>query len=152
MKEASFEELCFAVKANREGRPQEMQPSVSEIRVSPGSPLACTSCHRVGMPIYYMKRANGKYDVLCFDHGKGCWEHSSRNLCTFVDDEAQCCDLAEWQVIYGDDNDMMKRAVCSRHVPAVLNNSHSYRIFPIDVDYLAGGIPSATVEMSLPGA
>jgi hypothetical protein len=127
------------------------KPSVSKLVVSPGTPLACTGCHRVGMPLYYLKRSNGKYDVLCFDNGKGCWEHSGVSLCTYIDDEAQCTDLAEFLVTYGEETDLVRRAVCSRHVPAVLNSARSYRVYPID-DFLGGGLVGATVGVSHPGA
>lgn len=128
------------------------RPLESKLVVSPGTPLACTSCHRMGMPVYYLKRCNGRYDVLCFDNGKGCWEHSARSLCNYVDGEAQCTDLAEWLVVYGEDTDLIRRAVCSRHVAAVLSGARSYRLYPIDDDFLAGGVIPATVELSRPGA
>jgi hypothetical protein len=107
----------------------------SQILVPSGTPLACTSCHRIGMPIYYLKRSNGKYDVLCYDNGKGCWEHSARGNCSYTDpEESQCMDLAEWVVVYGNDTDLARRVVCSRHVPAVLVNASEYRLYPCDRD------------------
>lgn len=114
---------------------ETVKPSKSIIYVGYGTPLACTSCHRTGMEFYYLKRSNGKYDVLCFDNGKGCWEHSCRSLCSYIDiDAAQCTDLSEWMVIYGAETDLSRKAVCARHVPAVLSNSSSYRIYPIDAE------------------
>jgi len=101
--------------------------------VSPGTTIACTCCHRIDMPAYYLKRSNGKYDVLCFDNGSGCWEHSGIGLCSFIDrDEAQCMDLAEWTVVYGPNTDLSRKCVCSRHIPAVLGNASEYRIYPLD--------------------
>ena len=129
----------------------EPVPTESKIVVGPGTPLACTCCHRMGMALYYMKRSNGKYDVLCFDNGKGCWEHSARGLCTFVDEDgAQCTDLAEWVVIYGEETDLQKRAVCSRHIAGVLSGSRAYRIYPIDNDLLGGASFTPRVEPTYP--
>lgn len=105
------------------------------IYVSPGTPLACTSCHRMDMPAYYLKRANGKYEVLCFANGQGCWERSSRYLCTYADGLDQCMDLAEFVVMYGVANDMTRRAICARHIPAVMSGAPEYRIYPIDEDW-----------------
>ena len=107
------------------------------LRMGAGTPLACTACHRVGMSVYYLKRSNGKYDVLCSDNGNGCYEHSARSLCTYIDkDEAQCTDLAEFMVVYGVANDLMRRTVCSRHVPAVLGGAPVYVLYPLDSEYL----------------
>ena len=93
------------------------------------------SCHRVGMPAYYLKRSNGLYAVLCFDSGKGCWEHSGRSLCSYSDpDGAQCSDLAEFSVIYGYETDLIARALCARHVATGLSNARSYRVVPLDKD------------------
>lgn len=106
-------------------------PKTPILRMGAGTPLACTQCHRIDMPVYYLKRANAKYDVLCSD----CYAHSSRSLCTYIDrDEAQCMDLAEFIVVYGQANDLMRRAVCSRHVPAVLGGAPEYRLYPLDDD------------------
>jgi hypothetical protein len=107
----------------------------TQILVGKGVQLACTGCHRVGMPFYYLKRSNGKYDLLCFDNGRGCWETSGRSLCSYTDrDEAQCQDLAEFNVVYGNDTELLRRAVCSRHIPAVLGGASAYQLFPIGID------------------
>ena len=109
------------------------KPGTTKIMVGAGTPIACTSCHRVGMEFYYLKRSNGKYSLLCFDKGKGCWEHSCLSLCSYVDpEEAQCTDLAEWNVVYVEDTENINRCVCTRHIPAVLTGATSYKVFPID--------------------
>jgi hypothetical protein len=41
-------------------------------------------------------------------------------------------DLAEYLVVYGTETEMTRRAVCARHVPAVLGGASGYQIFPID--------------------
>ena len=116
--------------ASSESRTKIKTPT---LRMGAGTPLACTQCHRIDMPVYYLKRANAKYDVLCSD----CYAHSSRSLCTYIDrDEAQCMDLAEFIVVYGQANDLMRRAVCSRHVPAVLGGAPVYVLYPLDSEYL----------------
>jgi len=115
--------------------PAELLTPKPQILVGAGTPLACTSCHRVGMAAYYLKRSNGLYAVLCFDSGKGCWEHSSRSLCSYSDpDGAQCSDLAEFSVIYGYETDLTARALCARHVATGLSNARSYRVVPLDKD------------------
>lgn len=82
---------------------------------SHGTTIACSSCGRLNAPAFYLKRSHGRYVVLCFDNGEGCWEHSSNSNCSYTDQHAaQCVDLAEWIVTYG--VDMLKeRHVCALH-------------------------------------
>ena len=105
-----------------------------KILVGPNTPLACTQCHRMDMGVYYLKRSNGKYEVLCFDNGNGCWERSARALCSYSDPREQCLDLAEFAVLYGPAHDLTRRTVCLRHLPAVLSDAPEYRVYPIDKD------------------
>jgi hypothetical protein len=106
----------------------------SNLIVNPGTPLACSSCFRTGAETYYLKRNSGKYAVLCFDKGFGCWEKSSRTCCTYTDQhQAQCEELAEYEVVYGDT--LSRRGVCTVHVGAVLSaDIPHYKIYPLDRD------------------
>jgi len=131
-------EAKYAVGLNVIDAMNETDLPEPRLVVSPGTPLACTCCHRMNMPAYYLKRSNGKYEVLCFANGQGCWERSSRTLCTYTDSTEQCMDLAEFAVTYGAANDMTRRAVCSRHIPAVMSGAPEYRIYPIDEDMSYG--------------
>lgn len=96
--------------------------------------LACSSCHRTDMETYYLRRSAGKYVVLCFDGGQGCWEQSSRTCCSYVDPlGVQCEELVEFNVVYGET--MSQRGVCGVHVGAVLTGDvPSYKIYPVDAD------------------
>jgi hypothetical protein len=99
---------------------------------SHGTTIACTKCGRLEAPGYYLKRSHGRYAVLCFDNGAGCWEHSSRANCSYVDQHsAQCMELAEWAVAYGPDL-LKQRSVCALHVPAVLSDASEHRIYPLE--------------------
>jgi hypothetical protein len=106
----------------------------SNLIVNPGTPLACSSCFRTGAETYYLKRNSGKYAVLCFDKGFGCWEKSSRTCCSYTDQhQAQCEELAEFEVVYG--NTLSRRGVCAVHVGAVLTaDIPHYKIYPLDLD------------------
>jgi hypothetical protein len=96
-----------------------------------GVTLACTRCGRLNAPAYYLKHSHGMYAVLCFSNGEGCWEHSGRANCSYIDQTmAQCLDLAEWVVAYGPDM-LTQREVCGLHVPAVLSDVSEHRIFPL---------------------
>jgi hypothetical protein len=124
--EASDEQLLTSVQvylAEEAGKPK-LSPSF-------GTTIACTNCARLNAPAYYLKRSHGRYSVLCFDHGNGCWEHSTRVNCSYVDQHsAQCVDLAEWVVAYGPDM-LKERHVCAIHVAGVLGDSTEHRIFPL---------------------
>lgn len=133
---AEMESLIKMIEQERNPyNPQEEEIPTPQILVGKGVQIACTHCHRLGMPFYYLKRSNGKYDLLCFDNGRGCWEQSGRALCSYIDrDDTQCQDLAEFSVVYGTDTETLRRAVCSRHIPAVLRGASAYQLFPIDLD------------------
>ena len=113
---------------------QTLEVGINQLLVSPGTPLACTQCHRMNMPAYYLKRSNGKYEVLCFGHGQGCWERSSRTLCSYTDSTEECMDLAEFNVVYGPAHDLTRRTVCLRHLSAVMSGAPEYRVYPLDKD------------------
>lgn len=101
------------------------------IKTSHGTTLACTKCGALNAPAYYLKRSHGRYAVLCFNQGDGCWEHSSNSNCSYVDQyQAQCMDLAEWVVAYGEDM-VKERHVCALHVAAVLSDVAVHKVFPI---------------------
>lgn len=101
------------------------------IRPSHGTTLACTKCGALNAPAYYLKRSHGRYAVLCFNQGAGCWEHSANSICSYVDQlQAQCADLAEWVVAYGEDM-LRERHVCSMHVAAVLSDAAVHKVFPL---------------------
>jgi hypothetical protein len=103
----------------------------TSIKPSHGTTLACTKCGALNAPAYYLKRSHGRYAVLCFNNGDGCWEHSSNSNCSYVDQYmSQCMDLAEWVVAYGEDM-LKERHVCSIHVAAVLSDSAVHKVFPI---------------------
>jgi hypothetical protein len=121
---------------------EKPKPSESKILLSHGTPLACTTCHRINMPFYYLKRCNGLYQVLCFDNGKGCWEHSARGLCSYIDREASQCEyLAEWLISYNESNTLQTRATCTTHLSAMLGQGSEYKVFPIDnEDTLRGDV------------
>jgi hypothetical protein len=98
---------------------------------SHGTTLACTKCGALGAPAYYLKRVHGYYAVLCFNNGEGCWEQSPRTPCTYVDQfQAQCPELAEWAVAYGNDA-LKERHVCALHVAAVLTDVSVHKVFPL---------------------
>ena len=98
---------------------------------SHGTTIACTKCGRLGAPAYYLKRSHGRYAILCFAHGEGCWEHSANSNCSYVDQHStQCMELAEWAVTYGPDL-LKERQVCSMHIQAVLSDATEHRIYPL---------------------
>ena len=98
---------------------------------SHGTTVACTKCARLNAPAYYLKRSHGRYAVLCFDNGQGCWERSSNSLCSYVDQtDTQCMDMAEWVVAYGPDM-LKERHVCGMHIPGVLSDVTEHRIFAL---------------------
>lgn len=100
------------------------------LQLSHGTTLACTNCGRLNAPAFYLKRSHGRYAVLCFDHGQGCWERSARSMCSYVDQhQAQCPDLAEYAVAYGKDK-LKERHVCALHVPAVLSDAEHF-VYPL---------------------
>lgn len=102
------------------------------IRPSYGTTVSCTRCGRLDASAYYLKHSHGKYALLCFDGGNGCWERSAHSNCSYVDPHTtQCLDLAEWVVAYG--QDMLKeRHVCSMHVAAVLSDVSEHRVFALE--------------------
>lgn len=102
-----------------------------KVAPSHGTTIACTKCGRLNAPQYYLKRSHGRYAVLCFDNGQGCWERSGASNCTYIDQHmAQCPDLAEWVVAYGEDK-LKERHVCSIHVAAVLTDVSEHRVYPL---------------------
>ena len=107
--------------------------SAGTIKIVPshGTTIACTKCARLNAPSYYLKRSHGRYAVLCFDNGQGCWERSATSLCSYVDQtETQCMDLAEWVVAYGPDM-IKERHVCGMHISGVLSDVTEHRIFAL---------------------
>ena len=108
------------------------QANTIKLVPSHGTTIACTKCARLNAPSYYLKRSHGRYAVLCFDNGQGCWERSATSLCSYVDQtETQCTDLAEWVVAYGPDM-IKERHVCGIHVSATLSDATEYRVFALE--------------------
>lgn len=123
----SDEQLLTAVDVNlaQEAKKVKLMPSR-------GTTIACTKCGRLEAPAYYLKRSHGRYAVLCFDNGQGCWERSSHGNCSYVDQySSQCMELAEWAIAYGPDM-VKERHVCSLHVPAVLSDATEHRVFALE--------------------
>lgn len=121
------EQLLSAIESNLVIEAQKIK-----LMPSHGTTIACTKCGRLEAPAYYLKRSHGRYAVLCFSGGEGCWEHSSHANCSYVDQySSQCMDLAEWVVAYG--SDMLKeRQVCSLHVAAVLSDATVHKVFALE--------------------
>ena len=104
-----------------------------QVKIVPshGTTVACTKCARLNAPAYYLKRSHGRYAVLCFDNGQGCWERSATSLCSYVDQtDTQCMDLAEWVVAYGPDM-IKERHVCGMHISGVLSDVTEHRVFAL---------------------
>jgi hypothetical protein len=105
---------------------------MSIIVASPGTPLVCFKCHDTEARAYRMRRLAGKYILLCFKEGVGCWERTPHMPCEFKDSEGiQCTLLAEWKVCFGADM-LVRTDVCCIHVGAVLSDVSEHRVFPID--------------------
>src|ERR1039458_946912 len=104
-----------------------------QVKIVPshGTTVACTKCARLNAPAYFLKRSHGRYAVLCFDNGQGCWERSATSLCSYVDQtDTQCMDLAEWVVAYGPDM-IKERHVCGMHISGVLSDVTEHRVFAL---------------------
>lgn len=99
---------------------------------SPGTPLVCHVCQDIEAPQYRLRRQAGKYILLCYKNGEGCWErHPARN-CEYTDNQGvECTLLAEWTVGFGKDQ-LVKTHVCSVHVGAVLSDVSEHTVTPLD--------------------
>jgi hypothetical protein len=58
---------------------------------SPATAIACTTCGRLNAPAYYLKHSHGRYAVLCYDNGQGCWEQSANVMCTYSSQHVPQC-------------------------------------------------------------
>ena len=122
----STEQILTAVDVILAGRAGQVK-----IVPSHSTTVACTKCARLNAPAYYLKRSHGRYAVLCFDNGKGCWEHAANSLCSYTDQfDTQCMEMAEWVVAYGPDM-LKERHVCGMHISGVLSDVTEHRIFAI---------------------
>jgi hypothetical protein len=113
--------------------PIKTQEVQQEIRLSIGTKAICTQCGDEYAPTLYLKRARGKYDLLCVNlNGSGCYPQSCRTLCRYVDPErVQCTQLAEWEITYGADK-LRSTQTCSDHVGRMLSDSNSHSIHPLE--------------------
>jgi hypothetical protein len=108
--------------------PTEIQPPVTVV-VPPDTPLYCYKCHDCQAPEYRLRRSGGKYIALCFKNGRGCWEQSPREMCTYKDEQGVPCSLvSEFEIRYGV-NLLMGTHRCVLHVAPALKDVGEHRIF-----------------------
>lgn len=112
----------------------ELVPEIvdQKILLSPHSKVSCTHCGREDAPVYYLRRSRGRYALLCFQGGSGCWENSAKPMCQHQDaNRMDCTQLAEWEVIYGIDGTATCQ-VCSDHLGAMMGDVAEHRVCPLE--------------------
>ena len=112
----------------------EQVMSTPVFTVAPDTIVACAKCHDIDAPEYRLRRIMGRYALLCFKNGDGCWEHSPRPTCEFKDHEGvQCQFSAEVHVTYGTD-ETVSSDVCPLHVGAVMTPAcGKITVYPLDI-------------------
>mgnify|MGYP001480123898 CR=1 FL=1 len=100
---------------------------------TPGTIVACAKCHDTDAPEYRLRRVMGRYVLLCFKNGDGCWEHSPRPTCSFKDEQGVACGFpAEARVAYGEDQTVIDD-MCPLHVGACLTPAHGkITVYPLE--------------------
>jgi hypothetical protein len=112
----------------------EMMPDVPLIRVVPGTIIACAKCHDTAAAEYRLRRVMGRYVLLCYKNGEGCWERSPLPMCSFKDAQGVPCGYpAEARVAYGQDQTLTED-VCALHVGACLTPAvGKITVYPLEV-------------------
>jgi hypothetical protein len=108
--------------------------SAPVITATPDTLVACATCHDTDAPEYRLRRVMGRYVLLCFKNGDGCWERSPRPTCSFKDDQGVHCQIpAEVRITYGEDQ-TTHEDVCALHVGAMLTPAHGkITVYPLEV-------------------
>lgn len=108
--------------------------SAPVIVATPETLVACAKCHDVAAPEYRLRRVMGRYVLLCFKGGDGCWERSPQPTCSFKDEQGvQCQFPAEALVAYGADQTVTE-SVCALHVGACLTPAHGkITVYPVEI-------------------
>ena len=104
------------------------------IVATPETIVACAKCFDTEAQEYRLRRIMGRYVLLCFKNGDGCWEHSPRPTCSYKDHEGvQCQFPAEALVTYGADQ-TISESVCALHVGACLTPAHGkITVYPLEI-------------------
>lgn len=107
----------------------------------PGSPrlvappdvhLFCFSCGDVEAQELRLRRKAGKYILLCFKNGQGCWEHHPRPQCEHKDHEGIACKYqAEWEICFGPEK-LDRVRTCVAHVAPHLLDVTEHTIYKLD--------------------
>jgi len=93
-----------------------------EIVATPDVIVYCDECHDCEAPEYRIRRSGGKYILLCYKDGQGCWERSPKTMCQFTDFQGVQCELAaEWHISYGACK-VASTCRCSIHVAPALTD------------------------------
>lgn len=108
--------------------------AVPALTATPETILACAKCHDTAAPEYRLRRVMGRYVLLCYRGGEGCWERSPRPTCSFKDHQGVPCGFpAEARVAYGQDQTATED-VCAVHVGACLTPAHgAITVYPLEV-------------------
>lgn len=102
----------------------------TKIVATPDVLIYCSTCYDVGAPEYRLRRKSGKYILLCYKQGDGCWERYPQPVCEFKDHQGvQCVNSAEWEVAYG--QNQIKTQRCVLHVGPALNDVDEHRVYGI---------------------
>jgi hypothetical protein len=100
------------------------------ITSTPDVLIYCANCYDTESPEYRLRRKSGKYLLLCFKNGEGCWERSPKPICSFKDNYGiQCTNQAEWEIAYGDNQTKTQR--CVIHVGQALSDVDEHRIYAV---------------------
>ena len=141
---ANLRQLVFQLnRACQAGQRSDIEPilvallklaSAPAIVATPETIVACAKCHDTDAQEYRLRRVMGRYVLLCFKNGDGCWEHSPRPMCSFKDHQGVSCGLpAEARVAYGEDQTAVED-VCALHVGACLTPAHGkITVYPLEV-------------------
>ena len=115
----------------------ELPPEEPRIVAPPGTIVACAMCHDIEAPQYRLRRVMGRYILLCFKGGQGCWERHPVPMCSFKDEQGvQCGTPAEMRVAFGRDQ-VVFQDVCALHLGACMTPAHGQAtVYPLD------GLPS----------
>lgn len=104
------------------------------IVATPETLVSCAICHDIAAPQYRLRRVMGRYILLCYKGGQGCWERHPTPTCAFKDEQGvQCSFPAEMRVCFGHDQ-VVSQEVCALHLGAVMTPAHGpATVYPLDV-------------------
>ena len=97
----------------------------------PGTGIACSKCGSQTADIYYLRCSHGRYDLLCYQQGRGCHENTPIPNCSFKGEFAIPCELRAEFLVSDSCTSLEIGYACRDHVGKLTADGAAFIVAPV---------------------